>query len=47
MWMSEQAMLPGRQYVFKIGTRSIAGSVTALKHKVNVNTLEHVAARAL
>ncbi len=47
VWMSEQAMLPGRQYVFKIGTRSIAGSVTALKHKVNVNTLEHVAARAL
>ncbi len=47
VWMSERAMLPGRPYLFKLATSSVAGSVTALKHKVNVNTLEHVAARAL
>ncbi|MDE1567146.1 sulfate adenylyltransferase subunit CysN [Aquabacter sediminis] len=47
VWMNETPMLPGRSYLMKIGTKTVTASVTALKHKVNVNTLEQVAARQL
>ncbi len=47
IWMNETAMLPGRSYLLKLGTKTVTASVTTLKHKVNVNTLEQVAARQL
>jgi bifunctional enzyme CysN/CysC len=47
VWMSEQPMLPGRPYLLKIGTRTVGASVAQPKYKINVNTLEHVAARTL
>jgi bifunctional enzyme CysN/CysC len=47
IWMHEEAMFPGRPYFMKIGTRTVTASVTELRHKVNVNTLEHVAAKQL
>jgi bifunctional enzyme CysN/CysC len=47
IWMHEEAMFPGRPYLMKIGSRTVTANVTALKHKVNVNTLEHTAARQL
>jgi bifunctional enzyme CysN/CysC len=47
VWMHEEPMLPGRPYLLKIGTRTVTASVTDLRHKVNVNTLEQVAARQL
>jgi len=47
VWMGEEPMLPGRAYVMKIGTRSVSATVTEPKHKVNVNTLEHLAAKTL
>jgi bifunctional enzyme CysN/CysC len=47
VWMSEDAMLPGRPYLMKIGTRSVSATLTELKYKVNVNTLEHLAGRTL
>jgi bifunctional enzyme CysN/CysC len=47
IWMHEDAMLPGRQYLLKVGTRTVTATLAAPKHKVNVNTLEHVAARQL
>jgi bifunctional enzyme CysN/CysC len=40
-------LLPGRQYLLKIGTRTVGASVTEPKYKVNVNTLEHLAAKQL
>lgn len=40
-------MLPGRSYLCKLGARTVAASITALKHKINVNTLEHLAAATL
>jgi len=46
-WMGEAPMLPGRNYLMKIGTCTATATVTPLKHKVNVNTLEHVAATKL
>jgi bifunctional enzyme CysN/CysC len=47
VWMSEEPMLPGRPYLMKIGTRTVSVSVTEPKYKVNVNTMEHLAAKKL
>jgi bifunctional enzyme CysN/CysC len=47
VWMADEPMLPGRQYVLKIGTRTVSASVTEPKYKVNVNTMEHLAAKQL
>ncbi len=47
LWMSEQELFPGRQYLFKTGNKTVPGSVTALKHTVNVNDLSEDAAKTL
>ena len=47
IWMSEQAMLPGRSYLLKTTTQTVTAMVAPLKYKINVNTLEHVAAKRL
>ena len=47
VWMSDTPLLPGRPYWLKIGARVISASVTEIKHKIHVNTLEHLAAKSL
>src|SRR5262249_3581629 len=47
IWMSEEPLVPGRSYLARIGTKTTPFSVTALKHKVDVNTREHLAAHTL
>jgi bifunctional enzyme CysN/CysC len=47
LWMGEQRLLPGRPYWLKIGTRTVSASVTEIKHKVDVNTQEQLAAKHL
>lgn len=47
IWMGEQPMLPGRPYLVKIGTRTVGATIAQPKYKVNVNSLEHMAARTL
>ncbi len=47
VWMTEQALVPGRQYIIKLGTRSVSGSVSLIHHRIDVNTLEHHDAAAL
>ena len=47
LWMIEEPMLPGRSYLMRIGTRYVPARVTSLKHKTDVNTLEHIAAKTL
>ncbi len=47
VWMSEQEMLPGRPYLLKVGSRTAGATVSQLKYKVNVNSLEHTAASSL
>jgi bifunctional enzyme CysN/CysC len=47
IWMHEEPMLPGRPYLMKIGACTVEATVTSLKYKVNVNTLEHLAAKTL
>jgi len=40
LWMAEEEMLPGRSYLLKAGGQVTPASVTALKHKLNINTFE-------
>jgi bifunctional enzyme CysN/CysC len=47
LWMTEDPMLPGRSYLMRIGAQYVPARVTTLKHKVDVNTLEHIAAKTL
>ncbi len=47
VWMSDQPLLPERRYLFKMGTRTVPGVVTRIKYAIDVNTLEHIAARTL
>ncbi len=47
LWMGDQEMLPGRPYLIKSGTKTVTGTLDKLKYKVNVNTMEHVAATKL
>lgn len=47
IWMHENALLPKRSYLLKIGTHVVEAQITALKYKLNVESLEHVAARTL
>jgi bifunctional enzyme CysN/CysC len=47
LWMTEEEMLPGRQYLLKMGARTVPTTITELKHKIDVNTLNHSAAKTL
>jgi bifunctional enzyme CysN/CysC len=47
LWMTDEPMLPGRSYLMRIGTKFVPARVTTLKHKVDVNTLEHIATKTL
>ena len=43
VWMSEAALQPGKEYEFKIGTKNTYGRIDNINHRIDVNTLEHVA----
>jgi len=47
VWMNDEPMLPGRTYLMKIGPRMVTATVAQPKYKINVNTLEHQAAKTL
>ena len=47
VWMDDEAMLPGRPYLLKVGARVVSAQVTEPKYKINVNTLERLAAKRL
>ena len=47
VWMDEAPLLPGRPYLFRIGTRMVSGVVSRIKHKVNINSFDHLAAEDL
>ncbi len=40
VWMTEQPMVPGKQYLFKHGNKMLTGSVSTLRYQVDVNTLQ-------
>ena len=47
LWMAEEELLPGRQYLLKLATAVVPATVSTLKHKVDVNTLGHLAGKTL
>ena len=47
LWMDDAALLPGRPYWLKVGTRTVSAQVTEIKHKIDVNTQEQLAAKRL
>jgi len=48
IWMDQDALLPGRSYLLRVGTRSgVPASVTSIKYKIDVNTREHLATHGL
>jgi bifunctional enzyme CysN/CysC len=44
VWMNEEPAYPGRSYLLKIGTQTVPATITDLKFRTNVNTLEQTAA---
>ena len=47
VWMHEDPLLVGRHYLLKSGTQTVSASVTDIKYQININTLEHLAAKTL
>ncbi|RXH38234.1 sulfate adenylyltransferase subunit CysN [Bradyrhizobium zhanjiangense] len=47
IWMDEEPLAPGRNYVLRIGSQTMSGSITAIRHRIDVNTSEHLAAGTL
>jgi bifunctional enzyme CysN/CysC len=47
IWMKDEPLVPGRSYWLKLGARTVPATVTALKHRIDVNNGAHVAARTL
>ena len=47
IWMSAEPMLPGRSYLLKIGGRTTPAAVTELKHRLDVNNFDKLAAKQL
>ncbi len=47
LWMGDSEMLPGRPYIIKSAAKTVTGTLDRLKYKVNVNTMEQVAAKTL
>jgi len=47
VWMDETEMIPGRPYWLKTGAQTVSATVAAPKYAVNVNTMEHLAAKSL
>ncbi len=47
VWMSDTPLFCGRNYLFKCGTATLGGTITEIKHRIEVGTLQHMAAREL
>ncbi|AOH36144.1 sulfate adenylyltransferase subunit CysN [Luteimonas sp. JM171] len=47
LWLDGDTMLPGRPYLLKIGSSTVGAQITEIKHKVDVNSQEELAAKHL
>ena len=47
VWMADEPLLPGRPYWLKLATQLVTATVHGPKYQVNVNTMEHLAAKTL
>ncbi|WJY18335.1 sulfate adenylyltransferase subunit CysN [Alteriqipengyuania flavescens] len=46
-WLSDEALHVGRSYWLKLGTQTVSATVQQPKYEVNVNTMDHLAAKTL
>jgi len=47
LWMDDAPLLPGRPYWLQIGTRTVSASISEIKHRIDVNTQQAMAAKRL
>ncbi len=47
VWMDDAPLVVGRSYWLKLGTQTVSATVREPKYQVNVNTMEHLAAKTL
>ena len=47
VWMDDEPLIVGRAYWLKLGTQLVSATVQQPKYQVNVNTMEHLAAKTL
>ena len=47
VWMAEEPMVPGKEYLFKLGPKAVAGRISTLRHLIDVNTLHRKPAPTL
>ena len=47
LWMGGHALMPGRPYLLKTHAKEVTATVTAIKHRVDVNSGAHLAAKTL
>tara|TARA_R110001599_G_scaffold26856_2_gene94577 strand:+ start:15329 stop:17236 length:1908 start_codon:yes stop_codon:yes gene_type:complete len=47
VWMDDDALLPGRAYWLKLGTQMVSATVQEPKYSIDVNTMQHMAAKTL
>ncbi|MFZ1742575.1 MAG: sulfate adenylyltransferase subunit CysN [Pontixanthobacter sp.] len=47
VWLDEDALIPGRGYWLKLATQTVSATISEPKYEINVNTMEHLAAKTL
>ena len=47
LWMGDAPLFPGRGYWLKLGSRTVNATVTDIRHRIDINTQEQIAARQL
>jgi bifunctional enzyme CysN/CysC len=44
LWMDDSPLIPGRNYLVKVGTKILPGTVMSIKHKIDINTGKQISA---
>ena len=47
VWMSDDTLIPGRGYWLKLATQTVTATVAEPKYEIDVNSLDHLAAKTL
>ena len=47
VWLADEELVPGRGYWLKLGTQTVSATVQQPKYEIDVNTMEHLAAKTL
>ena len=47
VWLADDALIPGRGYWLKLATQTVTATIAEPKYEIDVNTLDHLAAKTL